>query len=387
MPQSKQPTPSRWGPYVRTATRLIGSAATLATGLRKINDMYRSPGPSNNRALVSFRSNGTRSLRSRRVSRRPRFRRRLGGRRRSKRRGSGKSKSFQMKVANAISPLTIANYETSETYTCAASDATIGAKCLYFAHQAGKPVGSRDPVVMKGQAFIFDNTVMPDTEFIQRSFKMTHTITSMSNFTITLKAYKLKARRDLPNFTKYSDGVIADLGRGFASAGIDPTNPSTSNSGLIQKESSPFQARSFLQDYKIIQSKTLKLYPGKSVKFYNNDKYPRKISPNQFLSFASGNTYNTSSLLILDQSGETYWMFRIHADQLALNLGGGGTQADIGARVTLNTIFSYSFQNPQQNRPTVLYNNITAGSIAAPSGAAILNNISGLASNQANVSI
>lgn len=230
-------------------------------------------------------------------------------------------------------------YELAEQFQAPGSSTSLGIQCLYFSFNNGFPYGSGDPGIHKSIAYQISTAANPNIAYEEVSMQQSHMITSACNYTIMVEGWKLKVRRDLPNVTKYTGGIVADLQQGFLNNG-NATQISNTSTDI-------FQANSFLADYKVVDHFKKSLAAGKSLTVTNNSKKSKVIRPSQFVYMTSGQTYSTGTLTLADRAGETYWLFRIWSTQLQNDVATHLLLEDYGAKVVMYSKTTYEYKYVQ----------------------------------------
>lgn len=234
---------------------------------------------------------------------------------------------------------------------------------------------------MKGFAQNIDPNAAPDIEFVQDKYIERATITSQTNIPVKITGYKLMARRDLPNVTKYNQGLLYTLGQAFVTAQIG-ANAGTSNTALVQARHTIWQASQFLQDFKVLRTITRTLMPGETAVFHNNDTRRHLIRPNAHLNFVLvTDDYADAQLTVTYKQGETFWLWKMEDLNTGVNMGTSNA-ADLGGAIMLTVDREYHIKFIPNDK--IAYGGDVVSGWAAPSTVREVNPISGGAENEYN---
>lgn len=283
-------------------------------------------------------------------------------------RGFKKRRAARMSRKQLLDLLTVPNHMTSQygdQILVAASSATAGVKAAYGHINNGlAAVGSCNPAFMKTIAYTITTAVQPDIMFEQTHFEVNHHLANQLSNPIQITGYLCESRHDQP--VAASEYPLTRLGQGFASAGIDPTNPNSTNAAMAYADTDPFMSPEFCESWKIIKTKKVWVQPGKVAHFHIKDKKCHVIRPNRFLTMASGNTYNTSTSLLQQMQGEQFWLFKTENDYLGNLSTTKTTLQTIGYRVNILSDVRYTYKYVQDNQSTLT--TVVVSGIATASG-------------------
>lgn len=322
-------------------------------------------------ASTRYRKRGTR------FGRRNRWGKRNVRRRGRRFRGGGKNK-FRKAIINAVTPLDSLTFQRGDVFVVAGSTAnnwTCGYRCMGLGSNNNDPQGVQDPGIMCAIAQLIVNRLglSPpySIAFQLQKGSIIHRLTNDSNRSVSIKAYRCRVRRDLPNvapFNTTTDSVLTILGRGFADNGIDNTQRGANNGGLLRTDLTPYDSSLFTQTFKIVGTRSLTLGAGRNARFGIYVKRPTTIRPNRYLQMsATTSTYDNSVFIINWVRGEEFWLFKFMQNAIANNNADTTNIASSTIRVNMLTTVNVDYKYLNNLLPTITYgtsNNIAlAGTV------------------------
>lgn len=288
---------------------------------------FRNPMPRRNVTTRRSRPSVNRGLRMRKRS--TRYRRRANGFRRGRRfsrkrlsrfRRGRKKNSFKKAVISAITPLDTYSRQRGDVWVTGSSNTTTGMVCNYFTINSEDPYGPDDPVgiLCPIAAHIVTRAGLSlpySIQYVYRKGTLCTKVTNASNRVVSIVAYKVMARRDIPNVAPYNSGadsILTILGRGFADAGIDTTNRGATNNGLNRIELTPYESPFFCQNFKILKTRKNILYPGRQAAYKITVRKPFVVRPDKYIDRSlTTSTYANGTFVVFYKRGEMFWLFKV----------------------------------------------------------------------------
>lgn len=365
----------------------IQIAQLLSNGYNKYKSAFAKPNYArdtiSSRGTFSIRPKGRKATKSRVRKVKRSFRKTRTSGRRSVRRRVGK-KSTMSSVKKHVSDLTptdIITGQQGDIINGSASTVLGGMLTTYFSFNTNNPFGSQDPVASAAIAQLIVTRLgfSPPyaIKYVQTQFKLTHTIQNVCNRNVKIIGYKCRARRDIPNIGPYVDAVNSMqliLAYGFASTNVDATNRTVTNSGLFRADLTPYDSPYFVDNFKIIKTKTTKLLPGSQCQYTVNDPKSHVINPDRFLDMSTiALTYGTAPKTLIYIKGETFWLFRMVPLTIE-NIAAATVSIDFSnAKCDMYTKYEYSYKyNPNITQRT---DNFATVNIVVPSGVGANNDV------------
>lgn len=169
-------------------------------------------------------------------------------------------------------------------------------------------------------------------KLLQCDWKQKIKVQNANNWQVELEWWLCQCRRDQPksdNSANESDFVypLRMLRRGFQQNNIDAADFSSGNEGMVNPMITPFQSKTFCQNYKIKFHGSKIMSPGQTLTFNLNDERKHFIDLNRYqLPLNIGDTFDPALVsaektMYIHIRGEQFYLFRYRTYQLGENTG------------------------------------------------------------------